>query len=175
MQLAESNAPTPGKVCCKRQSAGEYCSLSQFLIRDSHPTGAHPAPNRTACMDRNGARGGWRPTCLFKKKFFIFNLLKKCLTCTHCWIYLLTAVLALCRCTWAFSTCSVQGFSLQGLLLLRSMGSRHRGLIVGAHRLSCSKACGIFPDQGSNPWPLCWQVDSYPLHHQCVRSCFSHV
>ena len=32
--------------------------------------------------------------------------------------------------------------------------------------LSCSAACGIFPDQGSNPCPLHWQADSQPLHHQ---------
>ena len=30
-----------------------------------------------------------------------------------------------------------------------------------AHGLSCSMACGIFPDQGSNPSPLHWQVDSF--------------
>ena len=30
-----------------------------------------------------------------------------------------------------------------------------------AHGPSCSVACGIFPDQGSNPCPLHWQVDSY--------------
>ena len=35
-----------------------------------------------------------------------------------------------------------------------------------AHGLSCSAACGIFPDQGSNPCPLHWQADSSPLHHQ---------
>ena len=34
------------------------------------------------------------------------------------------------------------------------------------HRLSCSVACGIFLDQGSNPCPLHWQADSQPLHHQ---------
>ena len=34
------------------------------------------------------------------------------------------------------------------------------------HGLSCSLACGIFPDQGSNPCPLHWQADSYPLCHQ---------
>ena len=34
------------------------------------------------------------------------------------------------------------------------------------HRLSCSEACGIFPDQGSNPSPLHWPADSYPLCHQ---------
>ena len=31
---------------------------------------------------------------------------------------------------------------------------------VVAHRLSCSSACEIFPDQGSNMCPLHWQVDS---------------
>jgi len=40
-----------------------------------------------------------------------------------------------------------------------------RGLRV-VHGLSCSAACGNFPDQGLNPWPLHWQVDSYPLYHQ---------
>ena len=34
------------------------------------------------------------------------------------------------------------------------------------HGLSCSAACGIIPDQGSNPCPLHWQVDSQPLCHQ---------
>ena len=38
--------------------------------------------------------------------------------------------------------------------------------IVVVHRLSCSEAWGIFPDQGSNLCPLHWQVNSYPLHHQ---------
>ena len=60
-------------------------------------------------------------------------------------------------------------------LLLRSMGSRQaavaRGLqstgsAVVAHGPNCSAACGIFPDQGSNPCPLHWQADSQPLHHQ---------
>ena len=34
------------------------------------------------------------------------------------------------------------------------------------HRLSCSAACGIFPDQGLNPCFPHWQVDSLPLSHQ---------
>ena len=35
------------------------------------------------------------------------------------------------------------------------------------HRLnSCGTACGIFPDQGSNPCLLHWQVDSLPLSQQ---------
>ena len=27
------------------------------------------------------------------------------------------------------------------------------------HRFSCLEACGILPDQGSNPRPLHWQAD----------------
>ena len=53
----------------------------------------------------------------------------------------------------------------------------HVGLEVTAHRfqssgsvvvhgLSCPAACGIFPDQVSNPCPLPWQVDSSLLSHQ---------
>ena len=65
------------------------------------------------------------------------------------------------------------GFSLQWLLSLQSSGSRHMGFSscsmcaqwVWHTGLSCSAACGIFPDQGSNPCLLHWQVDSHPLHH----------
>ena len=39
-------------------------------------------------------------------------------------------------------------------------------LIVAAHGLTYPEACGIFLDQGLNPQPLHWQVDSYPLYHQ---------
>ena len=35
-----------------------------------------------------------------------------------------------------------------------------------AHGLSCSAACGIFPDQGLNLCPLHWQEDYEPLRHQ---------
>ena len=38
--------------------------------------------------------------------------------------------------------------------------------VVAAHALSCSAACGILPDQGSNPRRLHWQADSQPLRHQ---------
>ena len=58
------------------------------------------------------------------------------------------------------------GLSLSRPLLLRSTGSRCTGSVVVAQGPSCSVACGIFPDQGSNPFPLHWQVDSQPLRHQ---------
>ena len=54
---------------------------------------------------------------------------------------------------------------------LTSWGSQvleHR-LIVIAHRLGCSEACGIFPYEGSNPRLLHWQADSLPLSHQGIR------
>ena len=45
-------------------------------------------------------------------------------------------------------------------------GLSSTGSIVVAHGLSCSLACGIFPNQGSNLCLLHWQADSYPLDHQ---------
>ena len=58
------------------------------------------------------------------------------------------------------------GLSLSPPLLLRGTGSRRTGSVAVAHGPSCSAACGIFPDQGSNPCPLHWQADSQPLRHQ---------
>ena len=89
-------------------------------------------------------------------------------------LILFMAVLGLRFCVRAFSSCGKWGATLhRGArashccgLLLRSTGSRCAGSVVVAHRLSCSTACGILPDQGSNPCPLHWQADSQPLHHQ---------
>ena len=84
----------------------------------------------------------------------------------------------LCRvfadvCTLASSSCDAQashrsGFSRCRTQALGHVGfsSRNMGSEVVVLRLSCSAACGIFPDQGSNPCPLHWQVDSLPLSHQ---------
>ena len=97
--------------------------------------------------------------CFFKKNKFI---------------YLFMAVLGLRFCARAFSNCSkwghsssrCAGLSLSRPLLLRSTGSRRAGSVAVAHGPSCSAACGIFPDQGSNPCPLHRQADSQPLRHQ---------
>ena len=62
--------------------------------------------------------------------------------------------------TWA-SVVAAPGLSSCDLLALGSADS-----VVAMHGLSCSEACGIFPDQGSNPCLLYWQADSYPLRHQ---------
>ena len=64
------------------------------------------------------------------------------------------------------SSSQCAGLSLSRPLLLRSTGSRHASSVIVAHGPSRSAACGIFPDQGSNPCPLHRQADSQPLHHQ---------
>ena len=51
-------------------------------------------------------------------------------------------------------------------LSLQSTGSRSAGSVFVAHGPSCSAACGILPDQGSNPCPLHWQADPQQLCHQ---------
>ena len=55
----------------------------------------------------------------------------------------------------------------------RGTGSRHAGSAAVAHGPSRSAACGIPPDQGSNPCPLHWQADSQPLRHQGSPPTFS--
>ena len=98
--------------------------------------------------------------------FFFFN--------NYLFIYLFMAVLGLRFCARAFFSCGKRGhcssrcmgLSLLWPLLLRSTGSRCTGSVVVAHGPSCSVACGILPDQGSNPCPLHWQADSQPLRHQ---------
>ena len=64
------------------------------------------------------------------------------------------------------SSLQCSGLSLSRPLLLLSTGSRRAGSAIVAHGPSCSAACGILPDQGSNPCPLQWQADSQPLRHQ---------
>ena len=103
------------------------------------------------------------------------------------WVFVAACGLSLVAESGGYSWLRCVGFSLRWLLLLRSTGSRHesisscgtRASVVVAlglsscgsraleHRLSscgaglsCSAACGIFPDQGSNPCPLHWQADS---------------
>ena len=52
-----------------------------------------------------------------------------------------------------------------GLSVCRLQPLKQGGSVVGARGLRCSKACGIFLDQGLNPCSLHWQADSYPLCH----------
>ena len=73
-----------------------------------------------------------------------------------------------------YSSLQCTCFSLWWLLLSQNMGSRARGLqqlwhvgsVAVVPGFSGSAARGIFPNQGSNPCLLHWQVDSIPLIHQ---------
>ena len=96
------------------------------------------------------------------------------------WVFAAAHGLSLVAVSGGYSLLRGAGFSLWWLLLLQSTGSRRpgfcscgtrasvvvaRGLesagsVVVAHGLNCSTACGIFPDQGSNPCPLHRQADS---------------
>ena len=119
----------------------------------------------------------------FQFHFFLIN-----------YLFLFLAALGLRFCTWAFSSCGKRGLlfivvcgllmvvaslvvehglQVHGLQQLWHGGSvvvacelQSAGSVVVVHGLSCSAACGIFPEQGSNPCPLHWQADSEPLHHQ---------
>ena len=87
----------------------------------------------------------------------------------------------------AFSSCGEQGYSslpcasfsfaeaslaaghgVSGMLtaVVAAGGQQRTGSVIVVLGLSCSTARGIFPDQGSNPSPLHWPLDSYPLDHQ---------
>ena len=83
-----------------------------------------------------------------------------------CWVFVSVRGLSPAVASRGHSSLQCAGLSLSRPLLLQSTGSRRAGSVVVAHRLSCSVACGIFPDQGSNPCPLHWQADSQPLRHQ---------
>ena len=91
-------------------------------------------------------------------------------------------LLGLCCCSgflqlwWEGDMLWAMGFSFQWLLLLQRMWHMDSvataawlwstGSRVVADRPSCSGACGIFPDQGSNLCFLRWSADSLPLSPQ---------
>ena len=90
------------------------------------------------------------------------------------------AALGLCCCAQGFSLLVESGgyclvAARQLLILVVSLVSEHRlqafrlqylqlmGLAVVVPRLGCSEACGMFPDQGSNPHPLHCKMGSLSL------------
>ena len=77
-----------------------------------------------------------------------------------CWVFVSVRGLSLVAASGGHSSSRCAGLSLSWPLLLRSTVSRPAGSVVVAHGLSRSVACGIFPDQGSNPCPLHCKADS---------------
>ena len=104
-------------------------------------------------------------TLFFKYTFFFFfNLF--IIYFWLCWVFVSVRGLSLVAANGGHSSSRCAGLSLSRPLLLRSTGSRRAGSAIVAHGPSRSAACGILPDQGSNPCPLHWQADSQPLRHQ---------
>ena len=127
-----------------------------------HPYPTSDSSSHTEC---GRTETGWGGSSLFGLRFFFFF--------QQTFFFFFLAVLGLRFCARPFSSCGKRGplfIVVHGPLtiagLLRSTGSRRAGSVIVAHGPSCSVACGIFPDQGSNPCPLHWQADSQPLRHQ---------
>ena len=102
--------------------------------------------------------------CIFIYLFFYFYFFY--IYFWLCWVFVYVRGLSLVAASGGHSSSRCAGLSLSRPLSLRSTGSRRAGSVVVAHGPSCSAACGIFPDQDSNPCPLHWQADSQPLCHQ---------
>ena len=90
-----------------------------------------------------------------------------------CWVFVSVRGLSLVAASGGHSSSRCTGLSLSRPLLLQSTGSRRAGSVIVAHGPSRSAACGIFPDQGSNPRPPHWQADPQPLRHQGSPSSYS--
>ena len=103
----------------------------------------------------------------FCKLLFVLNIYIYIFKLINLFYILFLAVLGLRCCARAFSSCGERGgLSPSRPLLLRSTDCRHAGSVVVAHGLSCSAACGIFPDQGSNPCPC---IGRQTLNHCATR------
>ena len=115
--------------------------------------------NFTICMETQKTPNS-QSNLFFKIFIYLFIYL------WLCWVFVSVQGLPPVVASVGHSSSRCTGLSLSRPLLLRSTGSRRAGSAIMAHGPSCSTACGIFPDQGSNPCPLHWQADSQPLRHQ---------
>ena len=142
-----------------------------------------PGEERKRARIRKGYRGPW--LCWFTSflklgRIFFITLGHRCFIYLFiylfiflfiyylwlCWVFVSSRGLSLVAASGGHPSSGCTGLSLSWPLLLRSTGSRRAGSVVVAHGPSCSAACGIFPDQGSNLCRLHWQADSQLLRHQ---------
>ena len=107
--------------------------------------------------------------CWLKEMFFclfFLNLFIYFIYFWLCWVFVSVLGLPLVAASGGHSSSRCAGLSLSWTLLLRSTGSRRAGSVVVAHGPSCSAACEIFPDQGSNPCPC---IGRQILNHCTTR------
>ena len=99
---------------------------------------------------------------------FYFNFwLRHVLVAAH-GLFVVACRLLVVACGFSLSSCGTRAPGRVGSAVggMQALSLRCVCSVVVAHRLSCFAACGIFPDQGSNPCPLHWKADSLPPHHQ---------
>ena len=82
-----------------------------------------------------------------------------------CWVFVSVRGLSQVAASGGHSSSRCAGLSVSRPLIAEH-GSRRAGSVVVTHGPSCSAACAILPDRGSNPCPLYRQADSQPLRHQ---------
>ena len=92
------------------------------------------------------------------------------LLCSH-WIFTAVRRLSLAVAGAGCSLVCCAAFSLLWFLLSQSTGTRAPVVVECGPR--CSETCGIFLDQGSNPCPLHWLMDSY--HQGSPVGCFYNI
>ena len=106
------------------------------------------------------------PLFIYFFLFLFFKIIYLFIYLRLCWVFVSVRGLSLVVASGGHSSSRCAGLSPSRPLLLRSTRSRCASSVIVAHGPSCSAACGIFPDQGSNPCPLHWQADPQPLRHQ---------
>ena len=166
---SEKKSQTQKRMCCmipsstKPSKTNLWCQTSWEWL----PSGGAICPWQGV---PELAPGLWE---MFSFFFFFFNFwVYLFIYLWLCWVFVSVRGLSLVAVSGGHSSSRCAGLSLSRSLLLRSTGSRRAGSVIVAHGPSCSVACGIFPDQGSNPCPLHWQADSQPLCHQGSPKCF---
>ena len=99
----------------------------------------------------------------FLKKFTFFYLF---IYLWLCWVFVSVWGLSPVAASGDHSSSRCAGLPPSRPLLMRSTGSRRAGSVIVAHGPSCSVACGIFPDRGSNPCPC---IGRQILNHCTTR------
>ena len=154
-QPPQAPAPPP-QGPPSREGSGGFCREQR---------GTAPGHSGRTCHQR-GEPSSPSPRHTSPPDFFFFNTLINSLIFWLCWVFVSVQGLSPVAASGGHSSSRCAGLSLSRPLLLWGTGSRRAGSVIVAHGPSCSAACGIFPDQGSNPCPLYWQADSQPLRHQ---------
>ena len=111
-------------------------------------------------MEDRGTAPSLGRKSLLQQIIVFFKKKKKKETWLH-WVFVAAHRLCLVAASRGYSLCLI---AVRGLLTVVTFAVAHRlqrsGSVIVALGLNCSVACGIFPDQGSNPQLLHWQVDS---------------